>query len=108
MGSGMMLAALATYSAASSAGSSRGAKRTRVAKSLLEPVDAERAPVVALQIPAEQEPVPVGGRERVRLDAPLGLRALGRDVVEADAFVVAAGERERAEQLGIDGADARA
>ena len=74
-----------------------------------DPVDAERAPVLALEIPAEQVPVPIRGREGVRLHAPARDLAGRRRVGEAHALVIAAGEREFAQDFGGDrfaGADA--
>ena len=71
----------------------------------LESVEAERAPVVAPDVPRDEVPPPSGGHELVRLDQPARVVAVASAVVEPHLLAVATREREHRERVGVDRRD---
>ncbi len=69
---------------------------------VLDPVGAERAPVVPLVVVADQVPPAPGHHQPVRLDQPLGRDAVLVAVVEVDPLVAGGGGRQRGELLRVD------
>src|SRR5690554_6550385 len=67
-----------------------------------QPVYPERAPVVAVKIPADQKPVSLRCDQGVRLDQAVTLLPAGRGVMEADAVPVTTGESQLAEHFWRD------
>ena len=68
----------------------------------LQSVDAEGAPVGAVEVPGHQVPAAAGVDEAVGLDRTAGRGAVVGAVVEAQPLVVAAGGGERGQHVGVD------
>jgi hypothetical protein len=69
----------------------------------LHAVDAEVAPVLAVDVEGHQIPALSGVDEAVRFDVADALSAVVRPVFEADALVVAGGGGDDGQRLGVDG-----
>jgi hypothetical protein len=65
------------------------------------PVQAQRAPVVPVEVEGEQVPPPAGGHELVRLHASDGWLPAGRRVGQLDPEPVAGRPREREQGVGV-------
>ena len=92
----------ATYAAMSSAGRSRSLNRWPTERVSLDPVDAEGAPVVALEVEGDEVPAAAPVHEAVGLH--LALRGLPGvvGVGEPDDLAVAGGGRDQGEQPALD------
>ena len=88
-----------TYAAAS--GASRGREPERRGADVGHPVQAQRAPVVPVEVEGEQVPPAAGRHELVRLHAPYGRLATGRRVGQLDPDPVAGRPREREQGVGV-------
>ena len=69
---------------------------------LAHAVEPERAPVVAIAIPREQVPATGDRHQPVGLDRASGCLARGIRVPESQSLGIATGQREQAEQFGVD------
>ena len=84
-------------------GSSRGRKRAPVRRGSVDAVEAEAAPVVAVQVVGHEVPAAAERDEPVRLGQPGRPVARLGGVAELEALVVAAGLGERGEDVGVEG-----